>query len=326
MRRVILMLAVVSAAIAGPGSGVSSAQTDVLPGLGTPRGKNGFVVYTQDRRYDSECGCSIGRAANGIFVFDPKTGKKKRIVASSSAGSPHFSRDGSRIVYADTVGLDWELFSIKPGGAGRRQLTHTRDQETRPQILVGGRIAYRARTRRGIVLRTMRIDGSRVHTVGKERDIEIGAASPDGRKIVYEKCSDRKTCDLFIHDVRKDTTRRLTRWGGRDSDPSFSPDGERIIYMSNRPDPDDKGDSDPQVWVMRSDGSRPHREARPIGDAALANPQFAPDGRHFLVEFLSFYDYGQGDIGSLVIDRLGDGDPRFIEAEGILYDADWQAR
>lgn len=313
-------------ALAAPGPAAAQAPPALLPGLGTPEGKSGLIVYTQDRRYDTECGCEIGNARNGIFLFNPGNGRRTRIVARREAGSPRFSRDGLTIVYAANQSGNWDLFAIRLNGRGKYQLTRTPEHELRPQFLTGGRIAYTARTRHGTELRTMRPDGSGVRTVAGKGDAEIGAATSSGRKIAFEMCRGRRACDIYVFDRRNQTTRRLTTWGGRDFDPAFSPDGRRIIYMSKRPDPDNRRDSDAQVWVMRSDGSGEHREARPIGASALGNPLFAPDGRRFLVEFAQFIPYGQGDFGSLVIDRIGDGgEPRFIEAEGILFDADWQS-
>lgn len=56
-----------------------------------------------------------------------------------------------------------------------------------------------------------------------------------------------------------------------DEDPSFSPDGSLVTFISDR-----KGS--PQVWIMNGDGTDP--EAVTIGNDAKSMPKFSPDGKH----------------------------------------------
>src|SRR5262249_37729643 len=69
---------------------------------------------------------------------------------------------------------------------------------------------------------------------------------------------------------------RLTRSRGLDDYPAFSPDGKRLVFVSNR-------DGQFEVYVSASDGSRPvNLSCHALRDTL---PTWTPDGRH--VTFVS---------------------------------------
>ena len=67
--------------------------------------------------------------------------------------------------------------------------------------------------------------------------------------------------------------RRLTHHTGWDYDPSFSPDGRHLAFVSER-------DGNAEIYVMDSDGSNPRRLTD--HSAADFSPSFSPDGRHIV--------------------------------------------
>ncbi len=69
----------------------------------------------------------------------------------------------------------------------------------------------------------------------------------------------------------------LTHSPSRDLDARWSPDNQRIVFVSNRTGTD-------QIWLMNSDGS--NKEQLSTGDATAAWPQWSPDGQHIV--FWSF--------------------------------------
>ena len=58
--------------------------------------------------------------------------------------------------------------------------------------------------------------------------------------------------DIFIVDVTGNQTRQLTRGEGSNEDPSWSPDGRFLAFVSTR-------NSRPELFIMDADGSAPHR-------------------------------------------------------------------
>ncbi|HEY3330287.1 MAG TPA: hypothetical protein VGK19_09730 [Capsulimonadaceae bacterium] len=62
----------------------------------------------------------------------------------------------------------------------------------------------------------------------------------------------------------------LTKGAETNYDPSFSPDGSMVTFISDRT-------GTPQVWIMNSDGSQP--EALTMGSESKSKPRFSPDGK-----------------------------------------------
>jgi dipeptidyl aminopeptidase/acylaminoacyl peptidase len=94
------------------------------------------------------------------------------------------------------------------------------------------------------------------------------SASPDGRRLAF--VYGRNQDDIFI--VRTDGTglRQLTDDAYRDFGPQWFPDGERILFFSNR-------SGRYQVWAIKADGSG--RTQLSMSPDEMWYPALSPDGR-----------------------------------------------
>ena len=111
--------------------------------------------------------------------------------------------------------------------------------------------------------------------------------SPDGRSIVvavtepdYDAAKQSSDLWLVAADGRE-APRRLTFSKAAESDPAWSPDGERLAFVTRR-----EGDDAPQVYVLPMRGGEAQRITHVVGGAS--NPQWRPDGKAILFE--SAYD------------------------------------
>jgi TolB protein len=92
--------------------------------------------------------------------------------------------------------------------------------------------------------------------------------SPDGRWLAYYS----RGSQFNISISRSDGTgeRQLTNAASYDRNPTFSPDGQWIAFMSNR-----SGKN--QIWLIRPDGSG-LRQATDAPDGAQSYNEWSPDG------------------------------------------------
>ena len=110
----------------------------------------------------------------------------------------------------------------------------------------------------------------------RERQITSFALSPDGSQVVYarrEIVSGEYRSHLRLAGVRGGRSRALTTHG-RESRPTFSPDGSQILFLSER-------DNSSRAWVLPRGGGEPRDLPAPDGGAFDAS--WSPDGRIVLL-------------------------------------------
>jgi Tol biopolymer transport system component len=93
--------------------------------------------------------------------------------------------------------------------------------------------------------------------------------SPDGKTIVFELLG-----ELYTLPIEGGEAKAITTGMGFDSQPSYSPDGQHIAFISDR-------EGAENVWVAKADGS----EARPLTkdkQSLFASPSWTPDGDYVI--------------------------------------------
>ncbi len=101
--------------------------------------------------------------------------------------------------------------------------------------------------------------------------------SPDGQSIVFDLLG-----DLYTLPISGGTATRITHGIAHDMQPRFSPDGEQIVFVSDR-------SGDDNVWLAAADGSdpRPLTKDGGIGSRFLS-PEWTPDGQYIVVSRSTF--------------------------------------
>jgi len=111
--------------------------------------------------------------------------------------------------------------------------------------------------------------------------------SPDGRRIALSSLDSSGRADMFVRRVSSGVPSRLTFEGMTNIRPAWSPDGERLLYVSDR-------DGTPNLWLKPADGSE---QARPVGrtDRPIWEGGWSPDGTWLLLR-TDDVAVGHGDI------------------------------
>lgn len=97
--------------------------------------------------------------------------------------------------------------------------------------------------------------------------------SPDGRQLVVQSNRNDDDSEIYLMNDKGEGLRRLTFRPGLDEYPAFSPDGEKIVFVS-------KQDENQDIFMMSLDGTNlTNLTNHPEKDI---HPQFSPDGSDIL--------------------------------------------
>ena len=94
--------------------------------------------------------------------------------------------------------------------------------------------------------------------------------SPDGKSIVFELLG-----DLYTMPVAGGTAARISSGPAFDSQPRWSPDGKRIVFLSDR-------NGAENVWLCDPDGAHPKALTKGTNNL-YASPEWTPDGNYIVV-------------------------------------------
>ena len=187
-----------------------------------------------------------------LYTMNPDGSSQTRITNNTLADwGGTYSPDGTKIYFFRTISGTDEIFVMNANGAGEVRLTNNAWHDVLPVMTPDGTKIVFDTDRNGATrganydIYVMNPDGSsQVQlTTGSGREW-FHAVSPNGQLIAYTQDNHLRLMNIDGSNQRAITTPS----GYQDKQPSFSPDGTKIAFASNR-------DGNWEIYIMNLDGS-----------------------------------------------------------------------
>lgn len=244
---------------------------------------------------------------NRLFVIDSEGGGRRMLATDwFDSSAPSWSPDGRRIAFAKNPangGSDSSaVFVIEADGRRQRNVTRSAARDVVASWSPDGRlIAFLRERRRGTTPRpggyhelwVMKADGSgqRQLTDSTVPFMSTPRWSPDSRRIAVDRDG-----DVWVVDADGSGQRNLTTSATYDSQAAWSPDGRKIVFVSDR-------DGNGEIYAMDADGGRPQRLTNEAAGDFF--PSWSPDGRR-----IAFVSTRAGNPEIYVMNADGTGQRR----------------
>ena len=256
-----------------------------------------------------------------IYVMDVDGKNQRRLTNHPDNDvSPSWSPDGKRIVFFSNRdghvhvihGLPaYEIYVMDADGGNPQNLTNNPFDDRNPSWAPDGkRIVFQSNRDKdnpqNYEIYVMDADGGNQQNLTENpNEDQYPSWSPDGKRIVFSSAREGHfigefgiTDEIYVMDVDGGNQQRLTENRQNDWFPSWSPDGKRIAFSSDR-----KGEFENfEIYVMDVDGGNQQRltENRVYDEW----PSWSPDGKR-----IAFYSCRDGNAEIYVMDADG-GNPQ----------------
>ena len=222
---------------------------------------NKHIIYASTHEAGAECPPDVDRSKGYLWAVYPTyqiyladdNGKIIKKLASAQG----YNAEGTvnwktgKIVYTSMQSHDLDLWTMNPDGSHKKQITKSDGYD-------GGAVYSRDGTQ--LVWRAN-------HPV-----------SPEGLQEYHTLLSQNLTSpmkmELYISDADGANVRQITNFGCASFAPTFTPDGKKILFSSNKHDCDGRLF---ELYLINTDGTGLEQVTNTGGFTAF--PEFSPDGK-----------------------------------------------
>jgi Tol biopolymer transport system component len=202
--------------------------------------RNGLIAFSGDKGSGAE-----------IYTIKPDGTGLRRLtnIMNGDAGSPNWSRDGTRIAFGVE---DKAVYVMNADGSDQTALTDNGAISSFPAWSPDGtKIAFSVYRRSGeLDIYVMNADGSNQTNLTPDSDAYDSDPewSPDGTKLTFVSSRDGDA-EIYVMNADGSNQTNLTTNGAEEYDHAWSPDGNEIVFTSTR-------SGYARIYVMNADGTK----------------------------------------------------------------------
>ena len=266
------------------------AVADVSLAAAAAPAANGPILFVTDRdSVDANGNGKIDSSERNreVYAIDADgTGLRRLTDDPATDTRPALSPNGRTVAFDSGRSGNDELWIMTADGSGTARVTDRGAPDRGPSFSSDGqRLAYSVTHKSTLPggagegdIWTVNADGTETTRLTFDRELDEldPAFSPDGSKIAFVSATPggpASTRDILVVDADGSNPVNLTAANGgagaEDSDPSWSPDGSKIAFTSDR-------GGGAEIWVMGSGGGNPTTLTSANGRDE--QPAFSPDG------------------------------------------------
>jgi Tol biopolymer transport system component len=279
----------------------------------TEGGENAEAYFSADGRRLIYQATAAGGGCDQIYTMNIDGSARTRVSTGTGRTTcGYFYPDGESLLFASThlasdrcpprpsfergyvwpIYSSYEIFRAKSDGSGLTRLTDSPGYDAEATIAPDGLITFTSTRDGDMEIYTMRADGSGVkrltHRPGPDggpffsfdgqqiafrgRELQPGAELQDYLSLLKEELWRPTQLELFVMD-RVGSVQQVTKLGGANFAPSWTPDGRRLVFASNHLNPRGR---DFDIFMVNVDGTG--LEQITFNDTFDGFPMFSPDG------------------------------------------------
>jgi TolB protein len=244
------------------GSGVHLVSTGKgVTTCGYFLGDNKHIIYASTHESGEACPPPADRSKGYVWAvypgFEIYLATDDGKIVKKLTDTPRYDAEGTvnwkknRIVYTSLAGGDLDLWEMKPDGSGKKKITATEGYD-------GGAVFSR--------------DGSKL--VWRANHPSTPETMAKYRDLIKDDLTTPMKMELFVSDADGKNQKQITNFGCASFAPTFTPDGKKILFSSNKHKCDSR---DFELYLINPDGSGLEQVTTFGGFTSF--PEFSPDGK-----------------------------------------------
>lgn len=211
----------------------------------------------------------VGTGRSDIYRMNVDGSGRTRLTEHDANDSaPAVSPDGTRIAFESERDGNYEIYVMDADGGNQTRLTNDPARDSAPAWSPDGRqIVFTSDrdNRASADVYVMNADGTGLERLTSDRSNWAPQFAPDGQRVAVQV-----DLDVVVLNLADGSRQRLTADPQNGMNPTWSPDGSRIAFVSTR-------NRRAEIFTMNADGSNPTVLVT-MAAGSVIDPRWSPDG------------------------------------------------